>query len=310
MSPEVFASGLSDDVRTTRATGPLQVTGEVLATRKAGSYQVLSIACPGIAERVRPGHFVAVAVGGQTGTSESSMLLRRAFSIYNADASGAVGSTIEIVVSPHGPGTEWLVRRQRGDMLDVIAPLGTPFRLPKQSVSCVLIGGGYGAAPLFMLADQLQARGCRVDMILGAASEDKLFGVLESKRRASSLTITTDDGSAGLRGRVTDPLASIITEHGSAVVYSCGPMPMLRAVTEVASAHGAHSQTAVEEAMACGVGVCMTCVLPVIGDDGITRLVRSCTDGPVFFGDKVRWADVGTVPQDCEGSITAAGGGH
>ena len=73
-------------------------------------------------------------------------------------------------------------------------------------------------------------------------------------------------------------------------------MAMLQAVAEVATAHGAHSQCAVEEAMACGIGVCMTCVLPVIGDDGVTRMLRSCVDGPVFRGDRVRWDDVGTVP--------------
>ena len=93
------------------------------------------------------------------------------------------------------------------------------------------------------------------------------------------------------------------------VVYACGPMPMLRAVSQVASAHGVTAQCAVEESMACGIGVCMTCVLPVIGDDGKTRMVRSCVEGPVFLGDRVRWDDVGTVPPDVLGSITAVGGG-
>lgn len=139
-------------------------------------------------------------------------------------------------------------------------------------------------------------------MILGAATESKLFGLLEGRRAADSLTITTDDGSAGIPGRVTDPLPAIMAERDTAVVYACGPMPMLASVAQVAAAAGAHSQCAVEEAMACGVGVCMTCVLPVIGDDGTTRMVRSCTDGPVFFGDRVRWADVGTVPPDTLGA--------
>jgi dihydroorotate dehydrogenase electron transfer subunit len=85
-------------------------------------------------------------------------------------------------------------------------------------------------------------------------------------------------------------------------------MGMLAAVAEEANRTGARSQCAVEEAMACGIGVCMTCVLPVIGADGVTRMVRSCVDGPVFFGDRVRWSDVGTVPADTWGA--PLGGGH
>jgi dihydroorotate dehydrogenase electron transfer subunit len=85
-------------------------------------------------------------------------------------------------------------------------------------------------------------------------------------------------------------------------------MPMLRAVSIVAESHGVASQVAVEEAMACGIGVCMTCVLPVVGDDGVTRMVRSCTEGPVFRGEQVRWDAVGTVPADCYGAPVVAGG--
>ena len=117
---------------------------------------------------------------------------------------------MEIVVDAHGPGTKWLVDRDQGDALDVIAPLGRPFSLPKDPVPCVLVGGGYGSAPLFMLADRLRERGCRVDMILGAATESRLFGVVDGRRRASTLTITTDDGSLGTRGRVTDVLGGIL----------------------------------------------------------------------------------------------------
>ena len=145
-------------------------------------------------------------------------------------------------------------------------------------------------------------------MVLGAATEDRLFGVLEAKRSSASVTVTTDDGSTGIRGRVTDPLPEIIRTAGADVVYACGPMAMLAAVAGVAAQSGAHSQCAVEESMACGIGVCMTCVLPVRGRDGVTRMVRSCTDGPVFRGTEVRWADDGTVPPDTLGAPVA--GGH
>jgi dihydroorotate dehydrogenase electron transfer subunit len=155
---------------------------------------------------------------------------------------------------------------------------------------------------LFMLAEELRSRGCRVDVVLGASTEERLFSVLDAKRMASTLTITTEDGSTGSRGRVTDVMPEIMSRTGTDVVYACGPMPMLAAVTDISRQHGAHVQTAVEEAMACGIGICMTCVLPVIGDDGVTRMLRSCVDGPVFRGDRVRWDDIGTIPADCYGA--------
>ena len=105
-----------------------------------------------------------------------------------------------------------------------------------------------------------------------------------------------------MRGRVTDVLPEVMERAGADVVYACGPMAMLRAVTEIASASACPRQCAVEESMACGIGVCMTCVLPVVGDDGETRMVRSCVDGPVFRGERVRWDDVGTVPDDACGA--------
>ncbi len=280
---------------------PIQVTAEVVGVRRVGAYYHLTLLAPGIPEGTRAGHFVAIAVGGEG----SGMLLRRAFSIHRASVVGPTGGTVEVVVAAHGKGTRWLTDRRRGDKLDVLGPLGRPFTLPKEPVACVLVAGGYGAAPLFGLSEALRARGCRVDMVLGAASEDRLYGVLEARRTSASVTVTTDDGSAGLKGRVTDPLPEIVRASGADVIYACGPMPMLAAVAAVAAAEGAHSQCAVEEAMACGIGVCMTCVLPVRGRDGVTRMLRSCTDGPVFRGSDVRWADVGTVPPDTFGAPVA-----
>jgi len=283
---------------------PIQVTGEVLGLRRAGEYHVLTLTAPGIAELSRPGHFVALSVGGP----DSSMLLRRAFSIYAVQSRGVYGGTLEIVFAAHGRGTEWLARLHRHDQVDIVGPLGRPFALPKQPVSCVLVAGGYGSAPMFSLADALRARGCRVDVVLGAATESKLFGVLEAKRITASLTISTEDGSVGERGRVTDVLPAVLARTDADVVYACGPMGMLSAVSEIAAQHGAYSQCAVEESMACGIGVCMTCVLPVIGDDGVTRMLRSCVDGPVFRGDRVRWSDVGTIPEGTLGAPVS--GGH
>ncbi len=264
-----------------------------------GGYLHMIVDAPEVSE-VQPGHFAALAVGGPNGAT----LLRRAFSIHKSTP----GETLEFIFAPHGPGTQWLANQRAGDVIDIIAPLGKPFILPKQPIACVIVAGGYGAAPMELLARELRAHNCRVDVVLGAGTQEKLFGVLDLKSVSDSLVVTTDDGTSGVRGRVTDVLAGVITKNNSQAVYACGPMPMLQAVAEVAQANGAFSQCAVEESMACGIGVCMTCVLPIIGDDGVTRMARSCVDGPVFRGDRVRWDDVDTVPSDAFGAPRP--GGH
>ncbi len=287
-------------------SGPLQADVEVLEVSRVGAYIAMTFAEPQMAARTRPGQFVAVAVGGP----ESAMLLRRAFSIHAARPAGSpdAGSsgTVQFVFAPHGKGTEWLAQRGAGDVLNVVGPLGRPFRPPSASTACTLVGGGYGTAPLFPLAEQLLAAGCDVSMILGAATAERLFGAELGAALGVDVTLTTDDGSAGIRGRVSDVLPDVLRRTGSTTVYACGPMAMLRAVAEVAEASGAAAQVAVEEAMACGIGVCMTCVLPVVGDDGLTRMVRSCLEGPVFDGERVRWHDVGTVPPDAVGAAAMA----
>jgi len=277
-----------------------QVKAQILSIEPVGSYFHMVLEAPTIAEHVLSGHFVAIAVGG----IGSGMLLRRAFSIHRATAN----QSIEVIFAAHGEGTHWLATQQAGDVLDIVAPLGKPFALPRQPVPCVIVAGGYGSAPMDMLTQELKARGCSVDVVLGAATQDKLFGVLDLKRDADSVTVTTDDGSSGVRGRVTDVLPELIQRTSARAVYACGPMGMLSAVAKVSADNGAFSQCAVEESMACGIGVCMTCVLPVIGDDGVTRMLRSCVEGPIFRGDRVRWDDVDTIPEDAFGAPVP--GGH
>ena len=285
-----------------------QVTGELIATRRVGAYHHLTFVAPGVAELAKPGQFVALAVGGDT----SANLLRRCFSIHKVSPSGTYGGTVDVVVAARGPGTRWLTGLSTHHEVNIIGPLGRAFPLPKEPVACVLVGGGYGSAPLFWLAAALRERGCHVEMVLGAATEDRLFGVVEARRAADGVTVTTDDGSMGVKGWVSDVLPDVIRRSHAEVVYGCGPMAMLRSITDVATAEGAVAQVAVEESMACGIGVCMTCVMPVVGDDGLTRMVRSCVEGPVFRGDRVRWDafDNGwcRVPEDAHGA--AAMGGH
>ncbi|WP_188193122.1 dihydroorotate dehydrogenase electron transfer subunit [Nonomuraea sp. SYSU D8015] len=279
---------------------PVQVTGTVLTTRRVDAYHALTVVAPGIAERFRPGHFVSVAVGG----AYTSMVTRRAFSIH--DVKSDYGGTVELVFTAGGRGTAWLAERRARDTLDLVGPLGRPFPLPRDPVHCVLVGSEYGSAVLFPLADALLARGCRVDFVLGGAGAERVFGAMRARRIAETTTLTTEDGSLGLRGKVTDALPSVIADTRADAVYACGPMETLRAVTAVAMEFDIPVQVAVEEQMACGIGVCMTCVIPVIGDDGATRMVRACAEGPVFRGERVRFEDVGTIPFDALG---APGGG-
>ncbi len=283
------------------AGSPVQVTGTVLTTRRVDAYHALTVVAPGIADRFRPGHFVTVAVGGPT----ASTLTRRAFSIH--DVKPDYGGTVEFVFSVRGTGTSWLADLRARDTLDLVGPLGRPFPLPRDPCTCVLVGAEYGSASLFTLADALQQRGCRIDFVLGASSADRVFGALRARRMGETTTLTTEDGSLGMRGRVTDVLPGVIADARADAVYACGPMTMLRGVTAVSVEFDIPVQVAVEEAMACGIGLCMTCVVPVIGDDGVTRMVRACTEGPVFRGERVRFDDVGTIPFDAFG---APGGRH
>ncbi|WP_042406603.1 dihydroorotate dehydrogenase electron transfer subunit [Streptacidiphilus carbonis] len=280
---------------------PLQLRAEVLGITAAGAYQQLLLHAPGVAARVRPGHFAALAVGGE----DSSMLLRRAFWIHRADPAA---ETVSLVVAERGRGTRELLRSRVGGTVDLVAPLGTAFPQPAGPMTALFVAGGYGSAPLFALAEQIAAQGGAVGFILGATTAERLFGVETARALTPDVLVTTDDGSAGIKGLATLPLAEAVKAIGAQAVYSCGPAAMLRAVTEVATAEGARSFCAVEERMACGVGVCMTCVLPVVGEDGVSRFVRSCVDGPCFDGTRVRWDDIGTIPADVDGA--AAMGVH
>jgi dihydroorotate dehydrogenase electron transfer subunit len=282
---------------------PVQEKAEILAVSQVGEYTQFTVVAPGIAREARPGQFLTAAVGG----ARTSMVLRRAFALYGATPAGDYAGTVQFVVSPQGPGTQWIVQQPVGATLDLVGPLGRPFALPSDPVPAVLIGGGYGAAPLIPLAKELIERGSDVEMVIGAATAGRLFGEVVARRAAGSVTVTTDDGSAGERGRVTDVLPLILSRSRAEVIYACGPMAMLRAVGEVATRHGIVAQVAVEESMACGIGVCMTCVLPVRGDDGQSRFVRSCVEGPVFPADRVRWADVGSLPPDLVGADAMGG---
>ena len=279
-------------------TRAAQINAELISNKRVGSYHHMVFSVGDIAAQAKPGNFVAISVGGES----SSMVLRRAFAIYRSTERGVNGGLVELVVAPHGQGSRWLTSLEAHDVVDMVLPLGTHFGIPTEPVRALLVGGGYGSAPLFGLAELLKSRGCRVDMVLGASTAAKIYAPLEGKRSVSSLTLTTDDGTAGIAGQITDVLPKLIEENEIEIVYSCGPMGMLQAITAVTDRYQIMHQCAVEEAMACGLGVCMTCVLPVTGDDGVTRMLRSCIDGPVMDGSRVVWDSKRKIPEGTFGA--------
>lgn len=268
------------------ARTPVHVAGEVLATRRAGAYRHLTIAAPGVPERFRAGNFVAVTVG-------DGRLARRPLWIHRVKETGAYGPTLDVVVEPRGPGSTWLAELPVGARLPVTGPLGRPFALPREPVSCVLVGEGYAAAPLFPLAARLRERGCAVTLVLAADDEGHLLSALEARRSARSVSVVTRDGSVGVRGDVSSQVDAVLERADADVVYAAGPATTLAAVAAAAERRGAWSQVALETPMACGTGLCQGCPVPVVAEDGVTRRVRACVDGPVIRGDRVHWGELG-----------------
>jgi dihydroorotate dehydrogenase electron transfer subunit len=298
---------------------PVQELARVFANRKLGAYHAVSLVGPAIAKLVRPGQFVEVRVG-----DSSSFMLRRPFSIHTVQRGGPGVGSFEIVFEVVGPGTRQLAAVRPHDRVDVIGPLGQPFTIPERPANCVLVGGGYGSAPLFFLAEELRARRCRVDFVIGAATEERLLKVMDAKRAGQTLTVTTDDGSAGTQGLVTSVLPEVLRRARAGRVYACGPMAMLAAVSHVAAAARLPCEVAVEEQMGCGTGVCFSCVVPVLDSDappvpgaGLmesprlarerpTRMARTCYEGPVFDAGMVAWRELGyDAVQEHEGGQLA-----
>lgn len=266
-----------------------QLMATIVTNKRVGAYHQIILGVGVHAATVRPGNFIAIKVGGD----DSRMVLRRAFAISRTSETSSFGGSLELIIAPHGNGSRWLCAQGEGVELDVVVPLGTPFGIPTEPVNALLVGGGYGSAPLFGLAEVLRERGCRVDMLLGASTGAKIYAPMEGKRSVSSLKIFTEDGSMGDRGRVTTPIANLIAEGKVDVIYSCGPMAMLAAISKLVEGTDVVHQCAVEESMACGIGICMTCVLPIRQDDGSIANLRSCIDGPVMDGSVVCWDQVG-----------------
>ena len=206
---------------------------EILSTRKIGAYQSITLVAPEIAERSRPGQFLAIAM-----PEGREFVLRRHFSIHQASRRGGWAGTLEFVVDPaSGAGTGWLAGARAHEFLDVIGPLGKAFSYPKRLTNCLLVGEGRGAASLFFLAQELVARHKRVDMILGGSTLETVFKPVDAKRLAQTVAVMTVDGSLGERGGVLgalDHAGLARPRHGLPArwdplrLHVRGPHPLLR----------------------------------------------------------------------------------
>jgi len=268
---------------------PVRSLCEVLTYKKVGEYHSLTVVAPEIADRARPGQFLHVSLG-----ADKNCILRRPFSIHEVGKRGSWAATLEFVFDVVGKGTRSLAQVRPHDSLDIVGPLGRGFPLPKEAVSCLLVGGGYGVAPLLFLAEELRGRGCRTDFLVGAARAGRILKGIDAKRMASSITFVTEDGSQGEKGLACEYLEDAMSRGHTDVVYACGPMGMLAAVARICARAGVRCQVAVESLMACGVGVCGSCVIPVkdSGKDGGRGHARACVDGPVFPAETIRWDEV------------------
>jgi dihydroorotate dehydrogenase electron transfer subunit len=262
-----------------------RVRAEILSTRRLGAYHSITLVAPEIAERARPGQFLAIQM-----PEGRDFLLRRHFAVHQASRRGGWAGTLEFIVDPTGAGTEWLASARAHEFLDVIGPLGKGFAYPKRLTNCLLVAEGHGAASLYFLAQELIARHKRVDMIVGGESLERVFKPIEGKRLSQTIDIVTQDGSLGDRGTVLDRLSDMADKCGVQVLYAAASEPTLERIAAFCRERQIPAQIAVEERMGCGYGLCFTCVVPVARKDGSGYdHVRSCVDGPVFNPARVLW---------------------
>jgi len=259
----------------------LEQTVQIVSNeRDTDSYFRLVLRAPQIAPLIQPGQFAHVRI-----PPLKDALLRRPFSIFQVE-----GETFSILYKTVGKGTDALARMRASEELSVIAPLGHGFTVPKSGGETpLLVAGGYGMAAMFLLAQRSPQKGIvfvggrrRVDILC-----EKEFATLGWEVR-----VTTEDGSHGEKGLVTQPLLAKIgnrkSEIGNRKLFACGPTPMLKAVGKIAEDFNVPAELSMDEHMCCGVGVCLTCVIPVKTGDS-WEYQRTCTEGPVFDARNVVW---------------------
>lgn len=239
-------------------------------TKLASDIYSLILEVPEIAKEAKAGQFVSVY------SKDSSRLLPRPISLCEVNKTNG---TIRLVYRTVGKGTNEFSKLLSGDTIEVMGPLGNGFTLKDKKA--ILIGGGIGIPPMLQLAKELD---CEKSIVLGFRDETFLLDDLE---QYGKVYIASEDGQTGVKGNVLDA----IKEYGieGAVIYACGPTPMLRALKEYAIANDIEAQLSLEEKMACGIGACLACVCKSKEVDHHTNVnnKRICKDGPVFDAREV-----------------------
>jgi len=258
--------------------------------RHLSSHQfVLELEGAEIAAECSPGQFVMTTVGG-----DGNPLLRRPMAIYRIlrdEVGHATG--FSILVEVVGRGTAMLQQRRPGDVLNVLGPLGNSFQMPEPgspAAEHLLVMGGVGAAPFPLLAEDLLREGHSVRAFIGARTADLLLCVEDFEDLGVPVEVSTDNGTRGHHGLVTAILEDYLKgrREGPAVLYACGPWPMMRAVDAVAKHADLPLQVSFEAPMACGLGACLSCVIKLRDGDGWSYR-RVCQEGPVFDSREVIW---------------------
>jgi dihydroorotate dehydrogenase electron transfer subunit len=238
---------------------------EVVKVNQA--YYRLVLDAPALAKAVQPGQFIHIKV-----SDGFEPLFRRPFSVYRAKS-----GKVEVFFEPIGRGSRMLMFKKKGDRLDVLGPLGKPFTLPGKDVNqIVFIGGGIGVAPFMLFSDGLMKHKAEKLLLYGGRTRAHTFPMTEFKKNNVKTFIATDDGSVGVKGRVSELFSKIDTAP-TTFIYACGPKPMMAAVAAFAKDKGLNGEASMEEVMACGLGACLGCSIPTING---YRTV--CHDGPVF----------------------------
>jgi dihydroorotate dehydrogenase electron transfer subunit len=279
---------------------PVDIDATVIANRRlSADYNVLALAAPEIAAAARPGQFVMIKTSGAG--MDSAPLLRRPFSIFEVlrDAAGRP-SGVSIFNKRAGAGTTLLSRVEPGARLPLLGPLGRPFEPVDPPADAWMIAGGVGLAPFVTLATALAARQTATTLFYGARSAAELYCVELFEALGVTIVLATEDGSRGVRGRITAPLEAALNDRplGSPVkLYVCGPTPMMRACAALADAHGRACDVSLEQVMGCGLGGCYSCVVLARGvDGGKPHHTRTCIEGPVLDAQRVVWDAVAGHP--------------
>lgn len=267
----------------------------MLENRVEGNGRILTLAVPNWPGSI-PGQFLMIGAGAESEVVRRDPLLPRPMAVYRELGEAAEGRSglsersIELLYRVVGRGTTLLSEAEPGDSISLVGPLGRGFPVDsaatKAAGPALLVGGGTGIASLFELAKALRETDREVVVILGARSALDLTGKDDFEALGIELICTTEDGSVGLTGRVTDPLsARLEAAKGRATVFAVGPTPMMRACAELAARHGATCLVSLENPMACGFGVCLGCAAPRA--EGGFSLV--CKAGPVFEAREIDW---------------------